>query len=349
MASFVSFAILVINFIENIKRFFDKNVEVGTVMKITMLKFPFLIDQIFPFLIFLATILTFVKLTKNNEILVSRAAGISPWQIITAPIVSSFLIGLLSILILNPIVAASLTKYERMLNEFINRSDRSILSVSQSGLWLKEEKKDDVPARIFRASHITTEKMLLHNVIIWTFTEGHNFADRIDARSAILQNEEDGVFWLLKNVILNSPNSSEVVHKSLKLKTNIALQGLQDSFSKPEMLPFWEVPGFIKTLKKAGFSALKHKLFFGRLLLKPLYLCSMALIALVFALRMPRFGKNSLVIFIGVSFGFVLYFISDIIFALGVSGNVPVYLAMCSSLLINLVIGTLLLLHYEDG
>jgi len=51
----------------------------------------------------------------------------------------------------------------------------------------------------------------------------------------------------------------------------------------------------------------------------------------------------------GVASGFLLYFVSDIVFALGLSTKIPVTLAAWTPTGESLIFGTSMLLHLEDG
>jgi lipopolysaccharide export system permease protein len=75
----------------------------------------------------------------------------------------------------------------------------------------------------------------------------------------------------------------------------------------------------------------------------------MVLIAATFSLRMTRRGKTGLMVAGGVLVGFVLYFISDLTYALGLSGAIPPILAAWTPTGVSLLLGVSLLFHLEDG
>ena len=75
----------------------------------------------------------------------------------------------------------------------------------------------------------------------------------------------------------------------------------------------------------------------------------MVLIAATFSLRMQRRGGAALMIAGGVATAFLLFFLSDIVFALGLSATVPVPLAAWTPAGIAMLMGSTLLLHLEDG
>jgi lipopolysaccharide export system permease protein len=84
-------------------------------------------------------------------------------------------------------------------------------------------------------------------------------------------------------------------------------------------------------------------------LASPMLLCAMIFVAAVFSLRLPRRGGVTLLIVAGVTTGFLVYFLTNIISALGQSGEIPVVLAAWAPAMIALMLGGGLLLHLEDG
>ena len=114
-------------------------------------------------------------------------------------------------------------------------------------------------------------------------------------------------------------------------------------------MSFWELPAFIDTLETAGFSALRHRLHWHSLLAAPLLLFAMVLLAASFSLRLTRKGGIGLLMAGGVGAGFILYFLTDVSLALGMSGGIPVILAAWAPALTSTLLGLATLLHLEDG
>ena len=100
----------------------------------------------------------------------------------------------------------------------------------------------------------------------------------------------------------------------------------------------------------SGFSAQRHRLRYLSLLVSPFMLCAMVLVAAVFALR-PNNRRGGVMYLIvgGISTGFVVYFLSQLVYAFGINGYVPAALAVWTPTLIAALISVSVLLHLEDG
>ena len=109
------------------------------------------------------------------------------------------------------------------------------------------------------------------------------------------------------------------------------------------------LPHFIETLEKAGFSAVRHKLHWHTLMSLPVLLCAMILLAATFSLRQLRFGGAGLLLASGVLTGFLFYFLTDVVYAFGLAGSLPVALAAWTPVGICALLALVMLFHLEDG
>ncbi len=75
----------------------------------------------------------------------------------------------------------------------------------------------------------------------------------------------------------------------------------------------------------------------------------MVVLSAAFALRPARKGGVTLLIATGAFSGFLLYFLSDVVHALGLNGTIPIVLAAWTPGGIVGMVGVALLLHLEDG
>ena len=75
----------------------------------------------------------------------------------------------------------------------------------------------------------------------------------------------------------------------------------------------------------------------------------MVMLASVFSLRQIRRGRTGLLVVTGMVAGFLVYFMTNIIYAFGASGGLPILLAAWAPTLILLMVSSATLLHLEDG
>jgi lipopolysaccharide export system permease protein len=312
-------------------------------LEMAALKLPQTAQEALPFAILFGTMLAFWRLTRANELVVARAAGVSVWQFLTPAVLVALLVGILAVTVFNPIASSAEAAYEQ-LDSRILRQGSDQLSLSAAGLWLRQS--DETGNQIvIHADRLGAQDVTLDGVTLYFFGDKTRFSSRVDAKSARLEKGEwvieDGVRWLA--------DQSAQPFAAMHLPTQLTPRKMAESFASPDTMSFWELPGFIALLEQSGFPAQRHRLHFNVLLARPFLLAAMVLVAATFSLRMQRRGGAGMMIVGGVASGFLLYIVSDIVFALGLSAKIPVTLAAWTPTGVSLIFGASMLLHLEDG
>ncbi len=326
-------------------------VPFAVVIEMTLLRMPTSAEKIYPFAFLIGGMLALSRLTRNNELAVTRAAGVSVWQFLMPGVILSFALGMFFIGIMSPIAAATISRFERVEGKYIT-GRASILAISPTGLWLRQVGEPNLAYRgrpadeyILHALRMDPASLQLSEVIIYLFDKNHQFIGRIDAPDATLQSGR----WLIPNATLSDPGELPIQQANYIMPTQLTLLQIEDSFAAPETFSFWQLPGFIALLEKSGFSALRHKLHFHSLMAMPALLAGMLLLAAVFSLRQARRGRTGILMVTGVAIGFIFYFITNLIYALGSAGHLPVMLAAWAPSLVVVMFSVAALLHFEDG
>jgi lipopolysaccharide export system permease protein len=341
----ISLLIYIGNFVELTRRAAAlPDVTLGALAEMAGLQLPQTAEQVLPFAVLLGAILALWRMTRSQELVVVRAAGVSVWQFLTPAIALAFLIGALGVTVFNPL-ASSMESVFRKLEAHLLKSQADSLLLSASGLWLRQSGNDGTQA-VIHADSMSQHDMALTNVIVFFFRDNDQLIRRIDAPSAQLL---DG-YWRIPDATEWRVERDQVEQlPEISVATNLTPQKIEQSFASPETMSFWALPGFIDLLEKSGFAADKHRLYFDTLLARPFLLCAMVLIAATFSLRMQRRGGTTVMLVGGVTAGFLLWFLSEVVFALGSSATIPVALAAWTPAGISLLLGTTFLLHLEDG
>lgn len=321
-------------------------VPFSIVVTLTLLKIPSFCIKLTPYAVLIGSMLALTRLTRTHELVIARSAGVSVWQFLMPAIMVVLALGIFMTAALNPLAAAMMMRNEQIEAKYIS-SKSSLLAVSSSGLWLRqmEEGENNVSEHIIHSAKLLQSDMSFAKVVIFTFDKKKKFVERLDAHRAVL---EKGTLFLT-DVIRSLPGKPPEKIAEFRLPTTLTLEHIQDSFASPETMSFWHLPTFITMLENAGFSALRHKLYWHSLLANPFLMAGTILIAAVFSLRSPRRGKIGILVVTGVVTGFLMHFFTDIIFALGSAGTLPVILAAWTPAMVVAMIGAALLLHLEDG
>jgi lipopolysaccharide export system permease protein len=148
---------------------------------------------------------------------------------------------------------------------------------------------------------------------------------------------------------MQEPGKSEDVQPVYKLPTDLTMADIQESFSDPDTISFWKLPGFIRTLSDTGLETTSMEVYYQSLLAQPLLLAAMILLAATVSLRPPRFQRPLTMVLTGMLAGFVVFFLSSFLKALGGSHQLPVILSAWSTAVIVMLGSVTWLLNTEDG
>ncbi len=340
--------ILLIDVIEQLRRFEGLDVGLGQLIRLTLLSAPGAMSQILPLLMILSTIVLFVGLARSSELVVTRAAGRSGLRALAAPMVVALVIGGLAVTTLNPIVAATSNRYAQLAETF-RGSGLSVLSLSGEGLWLRQGSPRG--QSVIHATGHGGDAVTLFDVTILSYAPEGGPVRRITAESARLQDEA----WVLTNAKVwpltpdRNPEAASERFETMRIPTTLTRDRIRDSLGRPTGVSIYDLPDTIRQLAQAGFSTRRHEVWYQVELARPLFLVAMVLVGAAFTMRHTRLGGTSLSVVAAVLLGFALYFIRNFAQILGENGQIPIALAAWAPPLAALFLSLGLLLHAEDG
>jgi len=315
--------------------------DIFAVLQMSLLKLPEVGQQIIPLAILFGAMYTFWRLTRSQELVVARAAGVSAWQFLLPALALGLFFGIVKIGVINPASSVLIGRFIQMENTYF-RGQASGIDVSGSGLWLRQGTSNGEV--IIHASGIDPASMRLDNATA-LFFEGDQYMGRLDSKSARLI---DGK-WIFIDGWFNEPERQPQQVSGYSIDTDLTADNIEESFAKPDQISFWALPGYIRTLEKTGFNANRTRLHYYALLAEPMLYLGMVLIAAAFSLRPPRKGGTLTLIVAGLITGFGFFFLRDLAHALGTSGTIPLAVAAWIPAICSVLTGIAGLLQSEDG
>jgi len=295
-----------------------------------------------PFAILFGGVFTFVRLSRSQELVAARAAGISAWDFMLPPLAVAVLIGVVAVTSFTPLSAVMFAKFAGLEARYI-KGEASQLSVGINGLWLRQG--DEKQQSVIHALHVTGQGQHLEDVIVFLYGANDKFLGRIDAKSAQLSDQA----WLLSDAYVSGPAGAPAHHQQYKLATTLTAAQIQESSQAPDTLSFWDLPGYIRAAQAAGFSATRYELYLYTLYALPVLFAAMVFMAASFSLRQSREGGVAKVILFSAFCGFGVYFFSDMTRVMGQSGALPILLAASAPAIASIFIGMTLVFNQEDG
>lgn len=322
------------------------DVGLSVILAMAFFKNPQMVQLILPFAVMIGAMIAFWSMTRSRELVVTRSAGISAWQFLTPVLLVALLIGIVNVVAFNPLAATLYRRYEKLQDVMLMRNNGNPLLIGETGLWLRETHERD--QLVLHSVGVRQEgfDLLLRKVSIYVSDPDTHFLYGVEAVTGQLRN---GVLRL-NDATLYRAGEGVVHYDRYDFETQLTLARIQDNFASPETISFWELPSFIHFFESTGFAANRQKLYFQSLLASPLLLLAMVLVAAVFSLK-PNLRSGGILIRLigGIVAGFVFYFFTKVVYALGLSATLPASLAAWAPTLVAGLFGSGALFHLEDG
>ncbi|MBA5724228.1 LptF/LptG family permease [Liberibacter sp. Z1] len=317
------------------------NLSEGALLSI--MRVPLLIQQTIPFINLLISMFVFFSLNKKNELIATRSAGISVWQFLLPFVTGSFLLGIFTILIINPIAVAGENITFPLKNKW--REDTSNPMNDPNTIpWI--HKRTNQENFILGAKKILKKEKILLNVTIIRFDKEDQIILRQEAESATIFKEN----ILLKKVVEYKYGENPVLKDSVVTNVSIDIDDFEQYSDFFECIPFYYTIKrilFSKNPKSIG-SRLSETRFYC-LITTPLLLVSMTLIAACVSLKFSRSGQYLALISSGIFSGSVLYTITIIMKSFGKSGILLPFISAAVPIIIATSLSISFLLAKEDG
>jgi lipopolysaccharide export system permease protein len=305
-----------------------------------MLRIPLLISRFLPFSVLLGTLIAFVGLNQNSEVVAMKAAGLSAHQILAPLVVAS--IGIAAVLFaFNEGVVVNSARH---VNAWSDNDYKPIPPASGmvSNVWLLQG--DD----LIRAGIASGRGrgMKLHRVSIYDRTGGV-LQRVINAKTATP--DQAGGDWVLRGVQVYDA-SQNVIRNFPDMKALAGVQPEQFTIAKvdPTELDYWTLKQRIGDLQAAGRPTDEARAGLAHKLSQPLSILLMPLLAAVAAFGLARSGQVLLRAVTGMALGFAYFVADNFSLAMGNAGAYPPIIAAWAPFFLFLLIGEAVLVRTEE-
>ena len=319
-----------------------EHANVYNIIGMAGLKIPSNIEKVLPFASLIGSIACFNQWRKKNYYIISRTFGLSLWKIITPTLISFFIIGLVSIIFLNPLSTIFNKKYDALQTIYFGKKNLKVFTFDTKGFWIKENTQDS--QLIINAKTINDINNTLKNVNVFVFDKDKKFQKKIISKKATFLKNKLNLFEV--DIISRTDSLKKLKKYTFTVKSESS--GFDIAISKPDTIFIFDLPSYIFKIKKYGLNISKHLIHFFKLVCQPFLIISMILLSASLMLRSSERKVESGIVTISLVVGFSLYFIGDFIFALGSSERLPPLLSGFGPTLIGLFSGCYLISEIDE-
>jgi lipopolysaccharide export system permease protein len=318
------------------------DVSAIAVAETSLFRVPQLLEKMMPFCILIGAMTCYLALSRRLELVVARAAGVSAWQFIAPALASAIILGLLATTAYNPMSANLRELSKRMEAELFGNAPGGGVQ-DAAGFWINQINSDG--QAIINAARSEQQGARLTGLTVFRFDNNDQFKERIEAQQATLEEGQ----WLFKSVRRYTLNGPPVDQDTFTLATSLTAAQVRNSFSTPETVSFWQLPGYIRSSESSGFATAGYRLQYHKLIAQPFLLAAMVMLAASVSLRFFRFGGVQKMVLSGVGAGFLLYVLSKVTEDLSKAELMHPIASAWLPVCVGGLTGFLALLYLEDG
>jgi lipopolysaccharide export system permease protein len=336
----LSLVIILIDMVELSRRASSSiDLSIADTAMLAALRTPSFLQSSIAFVALFATMMTLLSLNKRQELVVTRASGMSAWQFIAPLCAGSFMLGVFTVGVFNPFAAASQVQSEQQEIVFGLSSPAGAKILP----WFRQSNEDGTV--IIGAEQASTQGSFLGRPSFYFFDSNNDPIKRVDAASGILTDNN----WVLSDarIFWETGAIDQVAEFITPAFLDIALLG--QTLTQPGSVSFYNLEKTMLAARAFGLPESPYAMRWHSLIALPALLVAMSLIAATVSLRFARFGQSSTAILGGILAGFLLYVVTALAEALGGAGVIAPIISAWLPVVAASFFGVTFLLHREDG
>ncbi len=336
----ISIVAMFLNLIDMSRIINEKQFNVINFAYLSFLKYPNILNEILPFVVIIGISFLFKNLINNNELISMRNIGYSIFDIFLPISMAVFIIGILFLLIINPIASNFEEKFERIINK--NNKNLYSIKISNNEMWIKNKLNEDYSSFI-NIKNINLQNMNAKDIKILLINKNNN---------KFIQAKE-GKF-VDNNFILSQVNFYNIDREHFKkidkfnLKINFNKDSIINSIADYKSIPYYKYLSHSKTLKKFNLYSSEIGLFYISELLKPIFIVMLSFVVLGYSGKFKRSDNFFKVLSISIFVGLLIFFIKEIITKATISLDINFYISYLVIFIIPFSIGLYQVIKIEN-
>jgi LPS export ABC transporter permease LptG/LPS export ABC transporter permease LptF len=324
-------------FIDKSDKLFKGQVGLGTIIDFLLWSTPLFLTYIVAIAVLLSALVTVGLLTKNSELIVMRACGISLYR--TALPMVAFALGASTFLFLmeERILATANQRAEQL--DYLIRTGAPQAVGVLNRKWIVGGKGE-----VYHYQHYDSRNRQLNGLTVFDFdAKTHQLKSRLFAQRAtyepVAAATGETPTWLLDSGWSRQFTSSTQVSSFKPIDHALVPLEPADYFitetREPELMNFSQLRAYIRELRSSGYNVLEHEVGLYRKIAFPFVTLVMTLIAVPFAVTTGRRGAMY-GIGVGIVLALVYWTMISIFAAFGQGGMIDPMLAAWAP---NLIFG----------
>tara|TARA_B100001121_G_scaffold302920_1_gene316169 strand:+ start:2202 stop:3290 length:1089 start_codon:yes stop_codon:yes gene_type:complete len=313
---------VILNLFEEIEFFKNMNVSIFIPLMLTSIFIPSMIIKILPFIIFLSSMWFMMKIRNNRDLLTLKVFGFSNFRIFLVLALTSFILGCLILLFINPITSSMSKFYEKTKSNYSRDIDH-LVTFNKNGLWIKENLK--AGQRIITAAKPEGKNLL--DVTIFHINKNSNLIEKITSKKVNVEKNT----WILKDALVFEENNGVLKKsnfKEYKINSIYNFEKINSLFKNFDTMSFLDLALNYKNLLNSGYNKPFLNQSLHSMLSMPFFLFLMTGLASILTMNTLKRSDNFKYVIIGLLVSVIIFYFKDLSLALGQTNRIPLILSV---------------------
>ncbi len=263
-----------------------------------------------------------MKIRNNRDLLTLKVFGFSNFRIFLVLALTSFILGCLILLFINPITSSMSKFYEKTKSNYSRDIDH-LVTFNKNGLWIKENLK--AGQRIITAAKPEGKNLL--DVTIFHINKNSNLIEKITSKKVNVEKNT----WILKDALVFEENNGVLKKsnfKEYKINSIYNFEKINSLFKNFDTMSFLDLALNYKNLLNSGYNKPFLNQSLHSMLSMPFFLFLMTGLASILTMNTLKRSDNFKYVIIGLLVSVIIFYFKDLSLALGQTNRIPLILSV---------------------
>jgi lipopolysaccharide export system permease protein len=314
---------IAIDYLGTMDEFLQANISLWRALQYVLLKIPFIMTQTTPVVLLIALLIVFGLMSKNNELIILNASGISVYALVRPVLMVAAAAALFLFYLSEQVVPLTMQQSNAIKNREIDKAAN--IAVKEENIWIKGQRQ------ITHIKYFDPASRAIFGFTRYFFDPQFRLIRRIDARQGQFQNGA----WVLygcMNQVLNTSDGTYRVSLDQTLSEDLQLQPAD----------------FRRIVRKSEeYAATAYRVDLYAKSAYPFVCIIMALVGIGLAARRRLIKGLAVSITYGIGIGFLFWIFQSFCISLGYGRILPPAVAAWMANIVFLCGGLLLVMRAE--
>ncbi len=331
---------IAIDYLGTMDEFIESKVSLLHTVQYVLFKIPFITTQAMPVILLMAILIAFGLMSKNNELIILNASGISIYALVRPVLMLSATAALLLFYLAEHVVPLTMQQSNAIKHNEIRKTTN--VAVKAENIWIKGQHQ------ITHIKYFDPSSQIVFGLTRYFFDPQFRLVRRIDAQQAEYQDRQ----WILNKCMdqnLNAADNTYAISLHDTLTEHLGLEpgDFRQIAHKSEEMNFRQLLDYIHKVEAEGYAATVYRVDLNAKCAYPFVCVIMALVGIGLTAR-KRLDKGLPVsISYGIGIGFLYWVFQSFCVSLGYGGVLPPIVAAWTANFVFFCGGLLLVMNAE--